>query len=153
MRTAERSILLRYFNKWQKMIFCARINWICHFVGCISHPMHAILLLIWNTNYPLPGHFQISGRDGSGNWKKDRVGSGTGIPSDPAPGPNRVNDDQCVKNPEIHIHTSSKRIGQGYVQCFSMVIGHGPLVQRCDGFDGSLTSTRQWSDWGPIKIV
>ena len=43
----------------------------------------AILLLIWNTNYPLPGHFQISGRDGSGNWKKDRVGSGTGIPSDP----------------------------------------------------------------------
>ena len=43
-----------------------------------------LLLLVWNTYYPLPGHFQISGRDGSGNWKKDRVGSGTGIPSDPA---------------------------------------------------------------------
>ena len=35
-------------------------------------------------NYPVPSHFQFSGRDGSGTWKKVRDGSGTGIPSDPA---------------------------------------------------------------------
>ena len=34
-------------------------------------------------NYPVPSHFQFSGRDGSGTWKKVRDGSGTGIPSDP----------------------------------------------------------------------
>ena len=33
-------------------------------------------------NYPVPSHFQFSGRDGSGTWKKVRDGSGTGIPSD-----------------------------------------------------------------------
>ena len=35
------------------------------------------------SNYPVPSHFQFSGRDGSGTWKKVRDGSGTGIPSDP----------------------------------------------------------------------
>ena len=34
-------------------------------------------------NYPVPSHFQFSGRDGSGTWKKVRDGSGTRIPSDP----------------------------------------------------------------------
>ena len=34
-------------------------------------------------NYPVPSHFQFSGRDGTGTWKKVRDGSGTGIPSDP----------------------------------------------------------------------
>ena len=35
-------------------------------------------------NYQVPGHFQFSGRDGSGTWKKVRDGSCTGIPSGPA---------------------------------------------------------------------
>ena len=37
------------------------------------------------SNYPVPSHFQFLGRDGLGTWKKVRDGSGTGIPSDPAP--------------------------------------------------------------------
>ena len=71
-----------------------RINWICHFVGCISHPMlcrccqHEILI----TRYPVIFKF----RDGTGRVieKKDRVGSGTGIPSDPAGEPRN--------GPELH---------------------------------------------------
>ena len=68
------------------MIFCVRINWICHFVGCISHHMQCLIAV--NMKYLLPATRSFSNfgtkRDGSGNWKKDRVRSGTGILSDPA---------------------------------------------------------------------
>ena len=37
-----------------------------------------ILLFIWNTIYPPPSHFQLSGRAGTGTWKK-KFGQGTGI--------------------------------------------------------------------------
>ena len=43
-----------------------------------------LLLSQMKFNYPVPSHFQFSGRDGSGTWKKLRDGSDTGIPSDPA---------------------------------------------------------------------
>ena len=33
-----------------------------------------ILLFIWNTIYPPPSHFQLSGRAGTGTWKEVRAG-------------------------------------------------------------------------------
>ena len=59
----------------EKMISCARVYWICHFISWISHPRPCFIAFKMKFNYPVPSHFQFSGRDGSG----------TGIPSDPAP--------------------------------------------------------------------
>ena len=52
----------------------------------ISHPGLCFMSFQEKFNYPVPSHFQFSGWDGSGTWKKVRDGSGTGIPSDPAHG-------------------------------------------------------------------
>ena len=68
----------------KKMISCARVYWICHLDSWIFHPGLCFISFQKKFNYPVPSHFQFSGRDGSGTWKKVRDGSGTGIPSDPA---------------------------------------------------------------------
>ena len=67
----------------EKMTSCARVYWICHFNSWISYPRLCFIAFQMKFNYPVPSHFQFSGRDGSGTWKKVRDGSGTGIPSDP----------------------------------------------------------------------
>ena len=56
------------------------------FIGSFTsfHPRLCFIGFKMKFNYPVPSHFQFSGRDGSGTWKKVRDGSGTGIPSDPA---------------------------------------------------------------------
>ena len=69
----------------KKMISCARVYWICHLDSWIFHPGLCFISFQKKFNYPVPSHFQFSGRDGSGTWKKVRDGSGTGIPSDPDP--------------------------------------------------------------------
>ena len=71
----------------KKMISCARVYWICHLDSWIFHPGLCFISFQKKFNYPVPSHFQFSGRDGSGTWKKVRDGSGTGIPSDPAEDP------------------------------------------------------------------
>ena len=71
-------------NKWRKMILSATVYWICHSNCWISHPRLCFIAFKMKSYYPVPSHFQFSGRDGSGTWKKVRDGSGTGIPSDPA---------------------------------------------------------------------
>ena len=68
----------------KKMISCARVYWICHLDSWIFHPGLCFISFQKKFNYPVPSHFQFSGRDGSGTWKKVRDGLGTGIPSDPA---------------------------------------------------------------------
>ena len=65
------------------MISCARVYWIFHFISRSFHPRLCFIAFKMKFNYPVPSHFQFSGRDGSGTWKKVRDGSGTGIPSDP----------------------------------------------------------------------
>ena len=70
----------------KKMISCARVYWICHLDNRIFHPGLCFISFQKKFNYPVPSHFQFSGRDGSGTWKKVRDGSGTGIPSDPGCG-------------------------------------------------------------------
>ena len=62
---------------------CTKVYWICLFISWISHPRLCFIAFKMKFNYPVPSHFQFSGRDGSGTWKKVRDGSGTGIPSDP----------------------------------------------------------------------
>ena len=69
----------------EKMTSCARVYWICHFNSWISYPRLCFIAFQMKFNYPVPSHFQFSGRDGSGTWKKVRDRSGTGIPSDPDP--------------------------------------------------------------------
>ena len=76
--------LFTFLNKWQKMISCARVYWIFPFISRSFHPRLCFIAFKMKFNYPVPSHFQFSGRDGSGTWKKVRDGSGTGIPSDPA---------------------------------------------------------------------
>ena len=71
----------------EKMTSCARVYWICHFNSWISYPRLWFIAFQMKFNYPVPSHFQFSGRDGSGTWKKVRDGSGTGIPSDPGSDP------------------------------------------------------------------
>ena len=66
------------------MILCATVYWICHSICWISSPRLCFIAFKMISYYPVPSHFQFSGRDGSGTWKKVRNGSGTGIPSDPA---------------------------------------------------------------------
>ena len=79
-----------------KIIFCIRFNWICHFVSCIPNPLLChISVNSYNTNYPLPGRFQPAGWDGTGNWKKVRVGYRD--PVRPCVWPNHI----------IHIHADS----------------------------------------------
>ena len=72
------------------MISCARVYWICHFISWISHPRLCFIAFKMKFNYPVPSHFPVSGRDGSGTWKKVQDGSGTGIPSDPAHNPKTI---------------------------------------------------------------
>ena len=48
------------------MISCERINWICHFVGCISH--HMLRLIAVNMKYLLPATRSFS------NFVTGRVG-------------------------------------------------------------------------------
>ena len=62
---------------------CTKVYWICLFISWISHPRLCFIAFKMKFNYPVPSHFQFSGRDGSGTWKKVGDGSGTGIPSDP----------------------------------------------------------------------
>ena len=50
----------------EKMISCARVYWICHFNSWISHPRLCFIAFQMKFNYPVPSHFQFSGRDGSG---------------------------------------------------------------------------------------
>ena len=68
----------------EKMILCARVYRNCHSICWITHPRRCFIAFKMKSYYPVPSHFQFSGRDGSGTWKKVRDGSGTGIPSDPA---------------------------------------------------------------------
>ena len=82
-RKLLRLFLITFLKKWQKMISCARVYWICHLDSWIFHPGLCFISFQKKFNYPVPSHFQFSGRDGSGTWKKVRDGSGTGIPSDP----------------------------------------------------------------------
>ena len=63
----------------KKMISCARVYWICHLDSWIFHPGLCFISFQKKFNYPVPSHFQFSGRDGSG----------TGIPSVPAVYPSR----------------------------------------------------------------
>ena len=60
------------------MIFSVRVNWICHFIRFISHPMMCFIAEIVITRYPVIFGF----RDGTG-WvlEKVRNGLGSGIPS------------------------------------------------------------------------
>ena len=48
---------------WFAVLSAAFLVW-----GCI------LLLSKWITNYPVPSHFQFSGRDWSGTWKKFGTG-------------------------------------------------------------------------------
>ena len=57
----------------EKMISCARVYWNCLFNSWISHPGLSFISFQMKFNYPVPSHFQFSGRDGSGTWKKVRV--------------------------------------------------------------------------------
>ena len=70
----------------KKMISCARVYWICHLDSWIFHPGLCFISFQKKFNYLVPSHFQFSGRDGSGTWKKVRDGLGNGILSDPARG-------------------------------------------------------------------
>ena len=67
----------------KKMISCARVYWICHLDSWIFHPGLCFISFQKKFNYPVPSHFQFSGRNGSGTWKKVWDGLGTGIPLDP----------------------------------------------------------------------
>ena len=67
----------------EKMILCARVYRNCHSICWITHPRRCFIAFKMKCYYPGPSHFQFSGRDRSGTWKKVRDGSGTGIPSDP----------------------------------------------------------------------
>ena len=57
----------------KKMILCGRVYWICHSICWISHPRLCFIAFKLKSYYPVPSHFQFSGR----------YGSGTGIPSEP----------------------------------------------------------------------
>ena len=54
----------------EKIASCARVYWICHFNSWISYPRLCFIAFQMKFNYPVPSHFQFSGRDGLGTWKK-----------------------------------------------------------------------------------
>ena len=63
------------------MISCERINWICHFVGCISH--HMLRLIAVNMKYLLPATRSFSNlRGNSGNARKKTFFISGGVPLD-----------------------------------------------------------------------
>ena len=50
----------------EKMILCARVYRICHSICWITHPRRCFIGFKMKSYYPVPSHFQFSGRDGSG---------------------------------------------------------------------------------------
>ena len=50
----------------EKMILCARVYRNCHSICWITHPRRCFIAFKMKSYYPVPSHFQFSGRDGSG---------------------------------------------------------------------------------------
>ena len=58
------------------MLSCARVYWIFHFISRSFHPRLCFIAFKMKSNYPVPSHFQFSGRDGSGRVLEKKFGTG-----------------------------------------------------------------------------
>ena len=75
--------VLVHLPQWMKKKWFPLLRFIVTLISSLNFSFFVAFKMKFN--YPLPSHFQFSGRDGSGTWKKVRDRSGTGIPSDPDP--------------------------------------------------------------------
>ena len=75
--------VLVHLPQWMKKKWFPLLRFIVTLISLLNFSFFVAFKMKFN--YPLPSHFQFSGRDGSGTWKKVRDRSGTGIPSDPDP--------------------------------------------------------------------
>ena len=126
----------------ENMTSCASVFWICHCNSWISYPRLCFIGFQMKFNYPVPGHFQFSGRDGSGNKKWVLGGWETGIPSGAARDPWSEMQNSVLVPLNIYLLPS---LSEGSHHCGSLAVIKQPTHLCWLRLSSFSLGTRRWT--------